>query len=69
MRLKEISVTVSRTFNLGNFESLRLEGGAVADIEDGDTPEQVRTKLIEEVRANLRDQHAQLHPKKQGQQA
>jgi hypothetical protein len=70
MKIKEISVTVSRTFNLGNFESLRLEAGATAGLDDGETPEQARPQLIEEVRASLREQHAAFHQKKQqGQQA
>ena len=69
MKLKEIRLTVSRTFNLGNFESLRVEAGAVADLEDGETPDQARARMLDEVRISLREQHAAFHPKKQqGQQ-
>lgn len=38
MRLKE--VTVSRTFNLGNYESKRVE--CTIEVQDEDTLEQVR---------------------------
>jgi squalene-hopene/tetraprenyl-beta-curcumene cyclase len=31
MKIREISVTISRTFNLGNFESLRIEAGGLYD--------------------------------------
>ena len=27
MKITQITMTVSRTFNLGNYESLRVEGG------------------------------------------
>lgn len=67
MKIKEISVTVSRTFNLGNYESLRLEAGAVADLQDGEGPDDARQKLIEEVRTSLKAQYTEFNPRnKQG---
>lgn len=53
MKFKEITITVSRTFNLGQFESLRVEAGMCASIEDGDL-EDVREKLLIEVRRSLK---------------
>lgn len=63
MKLLEQRAIVARTFNLGPYESLRLEAGAVAMPEDGETAEQVRAALLTEVRANLREQYLTLHPK------
>lgn len=50
MKLKELSIGVSRTFNLGNFESLRVEGGASASVDEGDDEIIVHAKLVEYAR-------------------
>lgn len=63
MRIREISVTVSRTFNLGNYESLRLEAGATGELQDGDDIGAGRAALLEEARESLRAQHAAFKPK------
>lgn len=34
MRVKEISVTYARTFNLGNYENARFETTITADVEE-----------------------------------
>ena len=33
--IKEITITVARTFNMGNYESLRIEASAAASTEIG----------------------------------
>ncbi len=53
MKPKELSITVSRTFNLGNFESLRVEAGMAASIDEGDDPEETRAKILAEIRHSL----------------
>jgi hypothetical protein len=45
MQLKEVSVTKSFTRNLGNFESARVEFGAVATVGEGDKSDDVKTAL------------------------
>ena len=42
--------TISRTINLGNFNSIKLDNGAEAIVEDGDVLEDVDTYLYNEVR-------------------
>lgn len=64
MRITEISMTLTRTINLGNFQNMRIEAGAVAHIEDGDQLEIVREALREECLASLREQFEVLKPKK-----
>ena len=34
MKIKETSLTIGRTINLGNFESLRLDLSLTVDVED-----------------------------------
>lgn len=64
-RIKELSIGVSRTFNLGNFASLRLEASGAASVEEGDEPETVRAMLLEECRASLRAAYQEHHPSQQ----
>ena len=45
MKVKEISL--QRTFNLGNYESVRV--GAVAEVSEYDTPKSVLEALKKEV--------------------
>jgi|TARA_Y100000310_G_C20519186_1_gene732783 hypothetical protein len=33
MRVKEVSLTISKTINLGNYESLRVEAGMVIEVD------------------------------------
>jgi len=51
MKLIQITVEKAYTINLGNFESAKLGASAVAELEDGDDPDEV----YEEVAAFLED--------------
>ncbi len=45
MTVKEISVSVGRTINLGNFESLRVDVSAAATISENDDADLKRSEL------------------------
>lgn len=62
MKLTEISISVSRTFNLGNFESLRVEASAAASIDDEDMAG-ARALLLDECRLSLRAAYEAFKPK------
>lgn len=64
MKIREITIGVSRTFNLGNFESFRVEASAVVAVED-DGVTTARECAIEEVRTSLNAAYAALKPKKE----
>jgi len=53
MKLKELSLTVRRSFNLGHLGYLTIEGGGAYSIDEGDDPDAVRAKLLEEIRKSL----------------
>ena len=55
MKVKTISVLRSRTINLGNFESSRLEFSASAELEDGDDYDTCHLELDKRVRLQMRD--------------
>lgn len=45
MNVTTISVTYARTFNLGDYNSMRLEAAVSAELEVGDDPEQAQAAL------------------------
>lgn len=56
--IKELSLTVARTINMGNYESLRIEATAAATLEIGSTGvyttvEQAADKMMPHIRKAL----------------
>jgi hypothetical protein len=68
MRIKEITVGASRTINLGNYNSIKVEGRATIELEAGEDEspfiERAREKAIEEVRCQLKEAYTALQPPK-----
>ena len=50
MKIVKRTKTISRTINLGNFNSIKLDNGAEAIVEDGDVLEDVDAALYNEIR-------------------
>ena len=50
MKIVKRTKTISRTINLGNFNSIKLDNGAEAIVEDGDVLEDVDAALDNEIR-------------------
>jgi hypothetical protein len=63
MKIKEISIGVARSFNLGNDGWLKVEAGLTATIEEGDDLESWRPKLLEEIRRSLSASYRANHPR------
>jgi hypothetical protein len=55
MRISQFTVATSRTINLGNFESLRLEASVVVDLLEGDNMEFSRVEAQKQLRQLLED--------------
>lgn len=65
-RITEIRIGIARTINLGNYESLRLEGSLTAAIQDGDDIAAVKAAAQVELRAMLEETYrSQYQPKPQ----
>ena len=45
MKVTTISVTYARTFNLGDYNSMRLETAVSADLDESDDPAQAQAAL------------------------
>lgn len=41
MKIKQITVTLGRTLNLGNYESARMDVGVTVDLDPDDNPSEV----------------------------
>jgi hypothetical protein len=67
VKTKELQIGVSRTFNLGNFESLRVEAAMTASIDEGDDHDEVRLKILDEIRKSLSAAYKANHPGRNGQ--
>jgi hypothetical protein len=68
MRIKEVTVGASRTINLGNYNSLKVEGRATLELDEGeDTADHLavaREIGMAEVKEQLKYAYEQLKPKK-----
>jgi hypothetical protein len=55
MKIKTISVTYSRTFNLGNYNSAKFEYQIAAELEDGDDVQEVERDLWLAAKDNIKE--------------
>ena len=55
MRITEISVSCSRTVNLGNYESAKVDVSLVAEVAPTDNPDEVFESLYNNARQKLID--------------
>jgi hypothetical protein len=54
--VSEVKLTVTKTINLGNYESVKIEGGVVVGRDsDDDTPQGMRDRCLEEIAALLEE--------------
>ena len=63
MKIKDMTIFVSRTFRLAQFESFKVEAGLTMAIEEGDNADEVRQKILEELRKSLSDSYRAYHPR------
>ena len=61
----EIKLSVTRTVNLGNYESVKLEGHAIVGKDnDDDTGETLRAQALDEVYALIQEAYKEHVPKR-----
>lgn len=62
MTPKELHIAVSRTFNLGNNQFLKIEAGFLGTVDEGDEVEEVRRWVLEEIRKSMSAAYRAHHP-------
>jgi hypothetical protein len=65
MRIAQFSVATSRTINLGNFESLRIEGSVVVDLSENDNIVMARGEAQKQLRQLLEDTYRHQYEERQ----
>jgi hypothetical protein len=58
MRVVTITATYARTFNLGEYNSMRLEASLSADLDDDDDPAAAHAELFDLAKATVKAQAA-----------
>lgn len=53
MKTKEITVNYSRTLNLGNYESLKIELGETVTLDAKEKANEVRTRVLIDLRKEV----------------
>lgn len=53
MKIKSVSVVLGRTINTGDYNNIKIEMGATALLEEGDSPFKTRAKLIAELKEQI----------------
>lgn len=61
MRITELRVQTARTINLGNFESLRIEAGVTASVDEADDLIAVTATMQAELRRLLEETYRAQH--------
>jgi len=64
MTITEIRVGASRTINLGNFESLRIEASVAIALAEGDDPAKAKAAVQPELRQLLEETYRAQHKPK-----
>ena len=68
MKIKHITIGASRTINLGNYNSMRVEGSCTVEFDDDETDvfdvSQARALALDEVRTQMAVAYDELKPKK-----
>ena len=63
-KIKQITVSASRTINLGNYESMRVDGSCTIEIEDPSQIAFARAKALEEVKLQMNEAYKSVKPNK-----
>lgn len=71
MRIKEITVGGSRTINLGNYNSIKVEGSCTVEFSAGEDEkvfiDAARKTATDEVKTQLKDAYSALKPPEKGE--
>ena len=62
-RIKEVTIGASRTLNLGNYNSIKIEGSATVEV-DGNNVGHARETAINEVKIQLEEAYEKFKPAK-----
>lgn len=59
--ISQFTVGMSRTFNLGNFESLRIEGSITVDLNEGESLADAKAQAQQDLRTLMEQTYKAQH--------
>ena len=63
-KIKEITVGASRTINLGNYESMQVQGSCTIEFDDPSQVNLARDQALQEVKTQMNEAYKSIRPKK-----
>ena len=63
-KIKEITVGASRTINLGNYESMQIQGSCTIEVDDPSQVNFAREQALQEIKTQMNDAYRAIKPKK-----
>lgn len=64
MKITQITVSASRTINLGNYESMQVQGSCTVEIDDAKELPDARKAAVEECKTQMNEAYKAIRPKK-----
>lgn len=62
--IRTITVGMGRTYNMGDYESYRIEGAITVELEPGDTPAEAAEKSFPILREQMKKTYTEFKPKR-----
>lgn len=64
MKVKQITVAMGRTYNMGDYESFRIDGAVTVDLDPGEEPIEAAQKAFPILREQMRATFKEFKPPK-----
>lgn len=64
MKVRSVTVGMGRTYNMGNYESFRIDGSVTVDLDPGETPEDAARAAMPVLREQMKATYKEFKPKR-----
>ena len=61
-KIRSIKVGMGRTYNMGDYESFRIDGSVEVELDFDDTPEEARAMAFPILREQMRETYREFKP-------
>lgn len=63
MKISQITISASRTVNLGNFNNIKIEGSVTINLDENDLIDDARNIAVNEIKQQMKTAFTELKPK------
>ena len=64
MTIRSITVSMGRTYNMGDYESFRIDGAVTVDLLPDETPAEAAQRVFPDLRAQMLATYKEFKPKR-----